>query len=203
MRKKAFTLAELLTVVAILAVLAAIFVPTVHSVFAVTRRVQCMTNLYHIHAAIKGERAETAQTLSKPLPNVSDWPGGALSMLSSPEAMRCPEDPRTGAQEFSLKDLKYKSGIGGEMMAFDPTALSSYGKKCCAIRRGEDRSGTYTEFVIEENPDYESVFVGSARYRELSYAPNDWSDNDGVWRAHDNVNGRREVRMVYYTCGAG
>ena len=204
MKKRAFTLVELVIVVAIIALLLMIVLPSLQSAFAITRRVICARNLYHISVAIQSSRAATGDSLRKPMPTESDWPIVAQSMLSNSSVLRCPEDHRKGVPEDAIRDLVYKSGIPPyEMLPFDPTALSSYGKKCCAVRRGKDQFGPYTEFVIEENPAYESAFVGSQRYDELGYAPADWSDNDGVWRAYDSRNGKRVFRLVYYTCGAG
>jgi hypothetical protein len=53
-----------------------------------------------------------------------------------------------------------------------------------------ERRGTCDVLVAQQNADG-------------SWPSSNWSDNDGVWRAYDNVNGQRQVRLVYYTCGAG
>jgi prepilin-type N-terminal cleavage/methylation domain-containing protein/prepilin-type processing-associated H-X9-DG protein len=209
MRRQGFTLVELMVVIGIIVLLVAAILPSFQSSYSVARRTLCMNNLSQIMAGIKMARVKHAPALGRPLPEKSEWPGLAYEGAPDVGLFRCPEDPREGEPLDVIPNLYYQSGITGEMLAFNPGDRNSQGEKSCATRRGVDAEGAYSEFVIEENPYYESVFVGSPRYLELcvnpgpnrTYAGCDFSNNDGVWRVYDNINGNRVVRLVYYTCG--
>ncbi len=79
-----FTLTELMVVVGVLALLAAMLLPYFHSVYAVMRKTSCQQNLHRISQALHtGETTTLATGYS--------WPGRAVAN-ASPEILFCMED---------------------------------------------------------------------------------------------------------------
>jgi prepilin-type N-terminal cleavage/methylation domain-containing protein len=199
-RRRGFSLTELLVVMAILAALATIAVPASSRMMALGRQVVCANNLSQLMRMII-----SAQQLSRaegklppeetPFMAKHFWPTRIVaefsgSALEAERLFLCP-DSLTG---FSTgpPPLMYRSGISKELMPFDPSSFH------CCTREGIDEAGEpYIEYCIEENPLVESKWshmdcCGAAA----------WSANDGIWRVYNRVdNGLRTVILTYYDCG--
>lgn len=91
-RRRAFTLVELLTVVAILSLLAAILFPVFSAVRAAARRAACMSNLRQIGMAVALYR----QDYEALPPRLSTL---ARMVIGDPRVLVCPEDPKRGIHE--------------------------------------------------------------------------------------------------------
>ena len=200
MKRNAFTLTELLVVLAILALLGSIAIPTASRMMAQGRQVVCANHLSQLMRMII-----SAQQLSRadgklppeetPFMAKHFWPSRVAaeytgSALEAERLFQCPES----LSGFSPghPPLMYLSGISWELMPFDPSSFH------CCTREGVDDAGeSYTEYCIEENPRVES------KWTHLDCCGTDaWSTNDGIWRVYDRIeNGMRTVVLTYYDCG--
>jgi Tfp pilus assembly protein PilE len=94
----AFSLAELLIVIAVLAILAAMLMPALWKVWAMVGHHQCTRNLAHLHQAIGMRRAEAAES---PLADVKarSWPSQILPYLEYDRSfLICPVSAAGGAE---------------------------------------------------------------------------------------------------------
>jgi prepilin-type N-terminal cleavage/methylation domain-containing protein/prepilin-type processing-associated H-X9-DG protein len=88
--RRAFTLAELLIVIAILGVLAALLIPGLWRAWDSVATHQCKRNLAHLYQALQIRRAESAES---PLPDVKPraWPSQLIGYLEwDPACLVCP-----------------------------------------------------------------------------------------------------------------
>jgi prepilin-type N-terminal cleavage/methylation domain-containing protein len=95
----AFTLAELMVVISIIALLAAMLVPTFSQVFHQARRVLCANKLEKIGQAYHGYNAKAQIDANADRVTASSWTGQVLNWMGdSGEILICPEsDPKTVA----------------------------------------------------------------------------------------------------------
>jgi type II secretory pathway pseudopilin PulG len=87
-KRRAFTLLQILIVIAVVAILAAILLPTFSRSRASARRAQCDVRLKAIALALDAYRQENAR-FPRSLEELR-----ADNLLNDPEALRCPSDPR-------------------------------------------------------------------------------------------------------------
>ena len=200
MKRNAFTLTELLVVLAILALLATIAVPTSSRMMALGRRAICANNLSQLmRFIISGQQISRATGKLPPeeTPFMAKhfWPSRVAaeytgSALEAERLFQCP-DSLSG---FSTgpPPLMYRSGISWELMPFDPSSFH-----CCSREGIDDDGEPYTEYCIEENPRVQSKWT-----HQDCCGVTAWSTNDGIWRVYDRVENRmRTVVLTYYNCG--
>ena len=101
-RKQGFTIIELLVVISVILILAAIITPAVHKAKAKARRVQCLANIRQV-----GQTALMyAQDYNDTLPRASDFdawwnlPGIAATKYLKTEVRSCPNQPDQGGGTF-------------------------------------------------------------------------------------------------------
>jgi len=105
-RKTGFTLVELLVVIALIALLVTLLVPTFLGIPARARNVQCANHLKRIGEAVEGRRAiEGVEKL-----DIFSWPGALVSYLGKDGSMilECPEAdgiPEGGAVHKPLEEF--------------------------------------------------------------------------------------------------
>ncbi|HDZ22399.1 hypothetical protein LCGC14_0303670 [marine sediment metagenome] len=200
MKRKGFSLTELLIVIAIIGLLVSIVVPATARYAAVARRVVCASNLSHLMKLIVATQSSRRQSglaqFAEPLFAKKEfWPGQLAAEImhgkhESNPLFLCPD----GISAFGngAPPLLYRSGIDpNKFIPFDATEF------LCASRRGVSASGeSYTEYVIEENPGVQSKWDHSPCCGQPS-----WSTNDGIWRIYDRAeDGMRTVELIYYEC---
>ncbi|MDR1283089.1 MAG: DUF1559 domain-containing protein [Opitutaceae bacterium] len=124
MKNRAFTLIELLTVIAIIGILAAILIPTVSSVRATARRTQCLSNTRQIGMAMLLYASDHKDTF--PLA----YQGGGIGAWSKqlvdsgciktpPHVFTCPVDKKANETTQKTPDLPGRS-FGAPVRTLDP-----------------------------------------------------------------------------------
>ena len=96
-RRRAFTLIELLIVISIIAILAAILFPVFARARENARRTSCLSNLKQISLAFiqySQDYDERTPLTSYPATNIS-WTTGAAAYMKSTQIFRCPSDSST------------------------------------------------------------------------------------------------------------
>jgi len=199
MTRRAFTLVELLVVLALIALVASLAIPTASRGLAVGRRTLCANNLHHLIFAIEStqyvrRRRGDEGDAQRPFFRKEHWPNTVVGEtgIMSP-VYRCPDGLGNSTFSTALPPLMYRSGI--DRNRFVPFDGSQF---LCCSRRGEDESGEpYTEYCIEENPWVESKWTHAPCCGQPS-----WSTNDGIWRVYDRIDeeGFQEVILMDYDC---
>jgi prepilin-type N-terminal cleavage/methylation domain-containing protein/prepilin-type processing-associated H-X9-DG protein len=202
MKRRAFTLVELLVVVAIIALLVAMLVPQFSTARKLARSTVCRNNLNKLaQGMIEAQnKPDLGGAISgTPYPDPAIWPAVPMNVVPNTNVFICPEF--TNPANDQVMGLQYKSGIGGAFVDFKDGAMGPHGIVSCRSRTGSNGQGRYVEFVIEENPDYPCAFGQST---DAGYpSVNCYSENDGVWRFYETSSpGVRKVELVNYTCGA-
>ena len=109
--RAAFTLVELLVVVAVIGVLIALLLPAIQAARASARRVQCMSGMRQVALAVyrhchdfDGQFPETSHTVTVP---EQAWIYKLAPYLEDMDQIRiCPDDPQ-GAARLKLKQTSY------------------------------------------------------------------------------------------------
>ena len=94
MNRRGFTLTELMVVLSVLALLVAVLLPTVTSVFAMARSTLCRNNLHQIATALatdRGQRLAAGLVAGWQFPVADAWPGVPYNVCPSPDIYVCPE----------------------------------------------------------------------------------------------------------------
>jgi prepilin-type N-terminal cleavage/methylation domain-containing protein len=120
--RRAFTLLELLVVIAIIAILAALLLPALTRAQARARRVQCLSNLRQISIALHvfvtdhdrfPWRLAVAEGGSSTCTNVYPTFQALARELVTPQLLACPSDTRRPAADFAtLRDANISYFIG-------------------------------------------------------------------------------------------
>jgi prepilin-type N-terminal cleavage/methylation domain-containing protein len=196
---QAFTLAELLTAVAVIALLLSIVGAAYPGVMASTRRMLCANNLHQLGVLVRGTRDRLADEDEHTVQysdflHTLQWPDRVYETGNQkPGLFLCPE--ATEAYRPDNPDIVYRSGIDRNVyVPFDPSEF------LCCMRKGTDEYGMpYTEYCIEENPGVQSKWT-----HEPCCGQPSWSTNDGIWRVYDKgQGGKRRLVLVYYDCWWG
>jgi len=203
-KRRAFTLVELLVVVAVIVLLIAILLPELSAARSLARDALCRGNLRQVGAGFElvasQGRYQKDRTAAMRYPQPERWPTIPYNCVPQEQLFLCPEDD---PQNWSLIDgLKYRSYWRSSVywLDFRDGDTAPNGQVCCRGRRGEDENGSYWEFVFEENYDYPD---GCNFWDARPWYPggNDYSDNDGRFIIWDDYPGRgRVLRLDYFTC---
>ena len=174
MRRRAFTLVELLVVVAIIALLVALLAPGLARAKAAARAAVCRHNLRQIgtafHASFEGRLSlrNAGSVAAGMYPTWGQWPGIPMDAVPQPEIYKCPEDEVASGMSC-LADLRYipPSGVEVDMSAAD--------SGCWLVSRtGRDDKGAYKEFMIQDDGDTQGMDW------------NGWIDTDGLLRVYES-----------------
>lgn len=127
-RRCAFTLAELLVVIGIIAVLASILLPVLARARESARRVTCMSNMHQLTTAWLQYAAEhdgelvacdaADQQAGFPLPNQAQTIPALRRYAPADAVFHCPNDVREGYRSYSINDF-----LGGNWPGIPHVAL--------------------------------------------------------------------------------
>jgi prepilin-type N-terminal cleavage/methylation domain-containing protein/prepilin-type processing-associated H-X9-DG protein len=181
MKRRAFTLVELMVVIAVVALLMAMVVPSMSSVFALSRAKICQNNLKRLSDAFSASSSgrvlmragaggvrQVLETFPKPMA----WPTVPMDAVPDPVIYKCPEDEvkEGGAVNDMFKLLEYVNPFG----RFPMNTLG--GESFYYISRtGEDSRGSYTEYCLQDDN-------GNGQFALMDF--NGWIDTDGFVRVY-------------------
>ncbi|MCP4378637.1 MAG: type II secretion system protein [bacterium] len=146
--QKAFTLTELLVVIAIIALLAVLMIPTVSTIRDRALQIQCESNLHQIYAAFPAAQGRSVRRGKSFYPDIYEWPEIPQIAITNTTIFICPADLRPEEEEEdnsgNMEDyaLFLREENGGIYINFQPTDARPY-------RLVFDR-GSYWEFWFEE-----------------------------------------------------
>jgi len=177
MKRKAFTLVELLVVVGIIVLLVAILIPSLTRARGQARSAVCQSNLHQLDQAFEasynrrvaggGGQFVDAGAL---YPRGPQWPGTPMDSTGTEGIYKCPEDETMPAWS-SLSNLKYlpppSFGVTVDLSAPDNGMW-------IMSRWGEDQTGSYKEFLIQDD--------GSV----AGMSWHGWIDIDGLFRVYES-----------------
>jgi len=148
-KRPAFTLVELLVVVAIVALLVAMLVPALHVARSTARSAVCRNNLSQIGKAFTAHHSRLSATADdgKRYCRPPRWPGIPLNVCPVEDIYLCPDVPQESEAE-RMGSLKFRSQEGWEI-DFEQGPN-------CNVTQG---SG-YTQYIFED----------------LQYGKDDWDD---------------------------
>jgi prepilin-type processing-associated H-X9-DG protein/prepilin-type N-terminal cleavage/methylation domain-containing protein len=114
MRKRAFTLVEILIAVSVIALLVTVLVPGLSAARSMARSAKCKHRLSQINAACRATadpnigvlKADTAA----PFPSPNEWPAGPMRAVGSEGIFQCPERPMV---YHSINDYYIHTNYGG------------------------------------------------------------------------------------------
>ncbi len=147
LKRNAFTLVELLVVVAIISLLVAILIPSLQSARALTYRAICASNLRHIHQAFQtaqGQAVTDGEGHRSLYPNIYGWPSVPQIAAGQADLFWCPAGPDgdeiEAVGEFTVKASNPDGG--DKLITFEPTNADPW-------RRVFDR-GDYWEYWFDD-----------------------------------------------------
>jgi prepilin-type N-terminal cleavage/methylation domain-containing protein/prepilin-type processing-associated H-X9-DG protein len=174
MKKTAFTLVELLVVVAIIALLVAMMVPGLSKARALGRMAICQSNLHQIH---NGFRAACAQAKTS---DSAAWPANAyyssaelfpdvpMNVEGNKDVFVCPDEPQLAGFSF-LDQLSYSAGGG-------TVSLSAPDNNWFISREGADDKGPFRDFIFEDDGGASNGAVSFNGYVDIDGACRIWQD---------------------------
>jgi prepilin-type processing-associated H-X9-DG protein len=196
MRRTAFTLAELLTVIAVIVVLLVIVTPSYQQSIRLARATLCRNNLAQLSTAFSthsgGANARTLQGAFR-LPEADSWPAVPYNVCPAKDIFICPEKeeksmfaaPRNPMEGLRYTNSGYNRNDRGWDVAFAEVGL---GKMNFGTRRGRDSRGEYIEVGLDDNSEVTADYM-------------DRDGHDGILRVYVNVNGRAVIKLMKYSCG--
>lgn len=203
MKRDAFTLVEILVVIAVIALLLMIIMPTYQHAAALTRATLCRNNLHKLSTAF-GTHAGGASAGSvkgaTSLPGADSWPAVPYSVCPVPTLFICPEKEERSiytTPKNPMEGLRFtNSGSGawinqrGWDIPFTEEGRRVGIDSCLYLgtRRGKDSRGDYIEVGIDDN-----VAVTT------SYMDND--GHDGLLRVYLEPNGKVVIKLMKFNCG--
>jgi prepilin-type N-terminal cleavage/methylation domain-containing protein/prepilin-type processing-associated H-X9-DG protein len=179
MKRAAFTLVELMVVIAIIGLLAAMVLPSMSSVFSLARATICRGNLQRLGDAFAIAGSTRMLTVKSSgmadvvgvFPKPMAWPTVPRNAVADEAIYICPEDPiKASAVGDMFKLLEYVCPYGRFPMNTMGGASTFY-----ISRVGEDAKGTYTEFQFQD--DY-----GNGQFEMMDF--HGWFDIDGFARVY-------------------
>jgi len=192
MRRNAFTLVEVMIVIAVIALLLMILLPSYQRAAAMTRATICRNNLAKLSTAFATHAGGAGASTIKGafgLPASDVWPAVPYDVCPVTALFTCPE-----MEEKSIFALP-KNPLEGLTYActnrnFEiPITEVGIGGLHIGTRRGQDSRAPYIEIVLE---DVET---------RISTNTFDHDDGDGLMRVYLESNGKVVIKLLNYSCG--
>jgi len=222
-RRKAFTLVELLVVLALLAIVAALVIPTLTWGVAVARREKCKANLARLAQAFQAYRAAVQMHTRLPFSVSDQWPLHLISYLGADAyALRCDED-HEAVPYFQTIQLRREKLVPWNHPEWDlhlfttqpvweQCALSEWTGQLpgvwkvneaqyqdLALQESLNITSMLPKYEPGENPDVYYYLVEDLRYGDPwgeSYATGDLDYEDVVVRVEETANGTRKLDLT-------
>lgn len=150
MKRRGFTLVELLVVLSVIALLVAILVPTFDAARAQVRSTICQNNLRLVGQTFTTAKAATQASgpVMMVFPISNDWPYKTMRNLTNHDMFKCPVDPKAATGKVDIMAeigtrVEYRSTYrGGIAIPLVGIVVNNY----VLSREGRD----FTEYVFEE-----------------------------------------------------
>jgi prepilin-type N-terminal cleavage/methylation domain-containing protein len=196
MKRKAFTLVEVLVVIAVIALLVMILMPSYQQAAAMTRATLCRNNLAKLSTAFathaSGASARTLKgTFS--LPTADLWPGVPFSVCPVKTVFICPEKEEKSSYSMPtnpLEGLVYvnKNPVTCEAFSIDFRETGVPGVMHFGTRRGRDSRGDYIEVGTDDNEVVTAAYMNN-------------DGHDGLMRIYLLSTGEVIIKLMQYSCG--
>lgn len=189
---RAFALIELLVVISVIGLIAAILVPSLFRAKRIALAAKCASNLHHISTAFEAavRRPDAPKrVVVRRYPGPLEWPGVPFNVIPTQGIYLCPEDLGTERDGSEVPGLQWRVADRDFTVDFAP-AIN------CLTRKGQDSRGAYTEFVFEENWAWFAEFgCDGYDYPNCSHR----TCKDAVFRVYDNRDGSITLVLVNKT----
>ena len=183
MKRGAFTLVELLVVIALIALLAVLLIPSFTPAMSVYRATQCRNNLNRLWQGfvLASDTATSGQGVlvtgdkdsAGVYPTGMIWPSVPNNVVKDIELFQCPEDEvKQSSISGSLATVEYVCPQGN--FPLDDIGDADFYKS----RRGRNSQGAYTEYLLQDDS------YSNGQYNLMSFTG--WVDSDGVCRIYDS-----------------
>jgi prepilin-type N-terminal cleavage/methylation domain-containing protein len=181
MKRRGFTLVELMVVISIVAILVTIVLPSMGPVLSLARATVCRGNLRRLSdafsissgsKAVRGADGFGAGRVLRAFPEPMAWPSIPADAVPDPDIYTCPEDPVKISFTTMLKKLEYKCPYGLFPLITTDGVSSFY-----HARRGSDEKGSYTEYHLQDDE-------GNGQLEQFRW--HGWYDIDGFVRVYDS-----------------
>lgn len=129
MKRHAFTLVELLVVVAVIGLLMTIMMPQLSRARSLARQVQCAGNLREIDKAFRGLMAG-GQTNGKAYCSSDGWPGLPMTVLPERPVYMCPESV---IPVYDVSEYLIRNKVAGVDVPFKDQASVPGGQGLCRL----------------------------------------------------------------------
>jgi prepilin-type N-terminal cleavage/methylation domain-containing protein len=123
-KRQAFTLVELLIVIAILALLVGILMPSLNKAKAMAKRTKCLTNLHGVAVGMRMylDNNDEIMPVAAQMPSLNLTTDPRIAdvlapYLSNPEVLHCPADTEKNYFESEGSSYEYHSMLGGRKVS--------------------------------------------------------------------------------------